>query len=518
MPQVTIGPQFFKKEFKDYENWHYAIVREFMQNSIDAKSKHISITLQPQAENTLLIVENDGEVMTKDILINKLLALGESGKNFTEGSIGGFGKAKIILYYAHAQYEIRSGSLKVTGCGGDYQLEENAEYHPGTISFVTIEGDVVDELTENLEKFAKYAQWNGTLTLHTPESDKELHCNQKKGSYRRDLGFGKVYTNKDGAYRYVVRIGGIPMFTQYASINRLVVVELEGVSDQVLTSNRDGLVHPYRGELANFITEIAVDNKTALKRAADVPRYERFRGAKLGHRKQKETLEELNVHNLVALHQEFGNETENGNWAEIVEYLPSGEQVKTPVLPVPSVNLGSVSLGYAPSISHGTVSEGVTERSVTIGSEFIIKNESGLVVPAYYRPDSAAFSSFSRKLIRVWGRLLVELHRLFDHEAEFGVGFLFEDGDTLAQFEGNGPYGDVYYIAPAKMVEQSATYSKSFRKQWKLTDRNKLLATATHELIHGRGFSWHNEEFASEFTRTIGVVMDNRSRFNWCFK
>jgi hypothetical protein len=153
---------------------------------------------------------------------------------------------------------------------------------------------------------------------------------------------------------------------------------------------------------------------------------------------------------------------------------------------------------------------------VAIGEEFVIKNETDLVVPTYYRPDESDFSSYSKKLARIWGRLMLQLHRTFDHEAEFAIGFLFSDEDE-AQFE-DGQFGKVYYIAPAKLVEQNATYSKSWKKAFALTERNRVLAIAVHEFVHGLGYDIHDERYASKLTDTMGKVMDNRKAFNWAWK
>ena len=42
MASVIIGPEFFKKEFNEYDNWRWAWVREICQNSIDAGSAQIT--------------------------------------------------------------------------------------------------------------------------------------------------------------------------------------------------------------------------------------------------------------------------------------------------------------------------------------------------------------------------------------------------------------------------------------------------------------------------------------------
>ena len=81
--------------------------------------------------------------------------------------------------------------------------------------------------------------------------DGESHRpNLKKGSPRRDLGFAQIYTNKTHPHTMIVRIGGIPMSTEYVALDRCVIVELKGKSSDVLTANRDGLLRPYSSELS----------------------------------------------------------------------------------------------------------------------------------------------------------------------------------------------------------------------------------------------------------------------------
>src|SRR5262245_12122396 len=96
---VTIGPEFFTKSFNDYRDQFWAFAREIMQNSLDCGATAIDITVVevPDDDQTLVVVRNDGAPMTRDILVGRLLSLGSSGKDF-QGAVGGFGKAKEILY------------------------------------------------------------------------------------------------------------------------------------------------------------------------------------------------------------------------------------------------------------------------------------------------------------------------------------------------------------------------------------------------------------------------------------
>jgi hypothetical protein len=505
---ITIGPEFFAKARNDYDNWVWALVREFNQNGMDCGSSEIHMRVAEESGSTILTVENNGDPMTEDILINKLLCLGGSGKNF-EGTTGGFGKAKELLYLCHTSYTIRSGNLRVDGSGADYNLTTD-DYVDGTRSTITIEGECRGEILDQIGIFISVAQWSGTFYVNGEPHKADL----RKGSPRRDLGFGQVYTNKSYKYRMIVRINGVPMFITSTGLDRCVIVELKGASDEVLTSNRDGLVSPYRNELSNFVTELAVDKRSALRNKNRGPRYIQYRGTKLCHRQA------LDVADVVDASIPMAHPTPTGG--EIPPVIEDGTVIG-------GVNVGSDAEVHEPVMHeagttfHGTaaystdsVADLFARRAVaTLGSNFLIKNETDLKIPNYYDPGSGQFSTYSTKLVRIWGRIMVEMHRLFDHEAEFSVGFVFDDS-TEAEFE-SGDYGKVYFLNPCKIVEQSSSYSKSFKKRFKLTERDRLIVLGLHEFIHGLGFQWHGEEYAGKLTDLASIVMKNRKRFNWCF-
>lgn len=105
---------------------------------------------------------------------------------------------------------------------------------------------------------------------------------------------------------------------------------------------------------------------------------------------------------------------------------------------------------------------------------------------------------------------------MYQSESEFGIGFILSD-DCEAQYEQTSEFGVVYYLNPASVVEQVGTRSKSFKKRFQLTERDRLLSIAVHEFTHGLGYGSHNEEYASKLTDIFARVMKERKRFNWCF-
>lgn len=527
MASIAIGPEFFRKAFNDYADPYWAIIREFLQNSIDCGSRTIRLTCTESGGHTTLSVENDGTPMTRDILVGKLLCLGGSGKDFQGTSVGGYGKAKEVLYFCHASYEIHSGDLIVNGSGAVYDIG-SAPYVHGTRSVIVLNGLVKAKLEKAFKQWVEYGQWSGTLIWN----DQHHRADLRKGSPRRDLGFGMVYTNRTHRYRLVVRMHGMPMFVEYTGLDRCVVVELAGVSSDVMTSNRDGLVNPYARELTSFVTELSVDKRSALKRNRG-PRYTRYRGTKLVNTSR------LNVAAVVAIEPSIGTTTtpewntpfpatvppgfESGGPCPVDHTLPNGtvirgvsvdesEEVQEPVY---HENVDAGPGIHAAAYTTSFSAPAPRRQVATLGTEFILKNETDLKVPAHFDPGSGEFSSHSMKLTRIWGRIMVELHRLFDVEAEFSIGFIMSE-DCEAEYE-EGTYGKVYYLNPAEVVEQKSSASKSFRKRWALTDRDELIMTGLHEFVHGLGKSQHDEQYAGKLTDMAAKVMKNRKRFNWCF-
>ena len=484
--QVVIGPEFFKKAFNDYTNWRWAIVREYMQNSIDAGSKNINVTIEKVPQGTRMIVKNDGAPMTKEILVNKLLSLGGSGKNF-QGSVGGFGKAKEILYYAHKSYKIESGNHIVTGSGAGYDLAEQPHVN-GTTSEVIIDGDWVSSLQTNVQSFAATAQWDGTLTCN----GQELATNLRKGSPRRELDFGTVYTNKSFNKKLVVRIGGIPMFITYVDYPDCVLVELNGSSADVLASNRDVLRYPFCNQLDEFISEIAMNKRTAMKRR-DRSDYRHYAGDRLAGR-----VKSFNV--VSAVLPTVSSEAPVAPRVEAEASVPVEESGA-------SAPVQARDPGLRPNVAE-VMSHTQAVRSA-LSEEFVVKNNTCAEVPAYYLPDSGEFSSYSLKLVKIWSRLLVQLHTTFEVNSNFSVGFLFDES-VEAERETHDDYGIVYYVSPAKW--EKANWAKRF----KLTDRGALIFLALHEFVH-HYVERHDEDYAAKLTDMSAVVYEKRKDFTWCF-
>lgn len=495
MPQVKIGPSFFAKAKNDYSNWMWAWIRELSQNSIDAPgSKTIKFNFTYNGEHTIAICENNGAPMTKEVITDKFLALGGSGKNF-QGSVGGFGKAKELIAFVHDAYTIRTGTLQVEGSGADYEIQEDLPYIHGTTTTIKMPGDIVEKLVTEATRFVAFAQWAGTISINGEQYKPSL----RKGSPRRDLGFGTVYTNKVFTNRLIVRIGGIPMFHQHVGMDRCVVLELDGTSLKTLSSNRDSLKYPYCGELSDFITELSVDKQSALRNKK--ARYRHYEGEQLKHTVSQKPVSVL---------QDLIKKEENDS---IVVYSPPEEPEQDHLDNGPQLEYQS------PERAGGRGIE-VLEREevkvkVNLGHSFILKNETGMTIPNHFTPEE--FSDYSKKLVKCWAKCMMKLHEVLEVSDDFSVGFVFSES-CEAEAE-NADYGRVYYINPAQVVQQRHSQSRSFRKRFKLTERHRILSIAAHEMVHG-GFQLgpHNEEYANKLTDVFGIIMARIKDFNECFR
>ncbi len=502
---VTIGPEFFAKAKNDYRDWKFALAREFMQNCIDAPhSKRITIKVEHSGSNeTLLTVSNDGAPMDRETLVNKLLCLGASGKDFVN-TVGGFGKAKELLYMTHDRYDITTGNLHVAGSGAGYDLEVTDSNFNGTTSQVWIKGNLVEELLGQFKSFIFMTQWRGVVTINGVD----LRCDFRKGSCRREFDWGVIYTNRSISNRMVVRIGGIPMFYRHVDCkNRCILVELKNGNANILQSNRDSLKWEFQSQLDSFIDEITVNKLSALRDTS--PTYLHFNGDKLRSRDEARSSQIMQT-----IIQEAYATVPSGDYAS-----DDDERTSTVAAPI-GVDTVDLAPFVAASQKTATYEEAPVykaQRKSKLNHEFVVKNTTGMAIPEHYLPHN--FSEYSLKITKVWAKTLLALHELFGKQAEFSVGYIFDE-DREAEYESKGHYGEVYYLNPITIVRQHNSLSRSFAKRWKLTSagRYAILSDAVHEFVHGLGLSGHDEIYSSKLTETMGIVMANIKKFAPCFR
>lgn len=465
---VAIGPEFFGKSFNDYRDKFWAFAREIMQNSFDCGSKNIYINIIEREDGgTQVVVRNDGESMTREILTDKLLSLGSSGKNF-EGAVGGFGKAKEILYFAHKRYGILSGEWAVEGSGAGYDI---GQYPPvaGTTSNVIWAGDVADRLREAFRRFYRFCDRRGCKVTLDGEvlvpSIPRFRCQrglEYEGTTWATLG---VHDFEPGVL--LVRIGGIPMFTENTDYRQTIVLELSGDSGERLTANRDSLKYPYSTRFRELVTQMTVDRRSALQ--VQKPVYTRYGGPRLRKRTEEVSVEEM----------------------------AAADPILRAILQIPSAGGGQIAQV-----------QGRNEHAASLLSfRFVNKNCVRRAIPKEFDPLGLEFSDYAHWLVLAWAGCLVELHTLFEIDHEFTVGFVFSE-DNAAEFEKTDAYGRLYNLNPCVVGKRTS------RRRFTKRDRGTIAAIAAHEFVHG-GFnlSYHGEDFAGMLTDVTAKMLNHWRRF-----
>ncbi|TLX16985.1 ATP-binding protein [Rhizobium sp. MHM7A] len=134
--KVTIHKSFFKKERDGfYSDWFLAFWRELFQNSVDAGSENIRIYLDQKEgrgsfgnyrsdpPNVVRVVfADDGCGMSYDVLDDVYFAIGHTTKTADDGSVGGFGRARLMTCFSQDRYSILTQDNFVVGEGGDFDI------------------------------------------------------------------------------------------------------------------------------------------------------------------------------------------------------------------------------------------------------------------------------------------------------------------------------------------------------------------------------------------------------------
>ena len=495
MPSVSFGRRYFESIKKDYSNWQWSMVRELYQNSIDCGAKAITIK---DMGNGVLMFANDGSPMTRDVIETKLLAMGETTKT-GDGSVGGFGVAVGIIYLCHESYKIETGDAIVNGAGGEYEITLNSNYMvDGTVNYINVgNDDDVKKIIRACKQFAIYCQWNGKIVI----DGSEIFSRTRKGYLRREFTFGNVYTNNTHKGLIIVRVGGQPMFMYSHSYDKGVVLELNGSSQNTMTSNRDGLRYPYSGQLQSWLNELAADKHSAMKQDSKIT-YRLYDGPMTRVRIAPKPVKATTSVEVVTGASPVVSGT--------VEASGEGEQVvvASEARLVASVD-SDVSVLAAPVAAH-QVELTHEEQEDAYEYRMVVKNTTGMVIPEYYLPGT--MSKYTTTVLNWYARAIKKCLEILEKNAEFSLGLVF-DAECEAQVEVSGKYGPVFYINPVKIVDHAGR-TRSMEKLYSLDSAGKwrIVANAVHEVVHfAYGLSTHDETYAAVLTDVMGKMLAARS-------
>ena len=263
MRTVAIPDDHFRRNIRvQYSEPDSAIVREALQNSIDAGATSIQIVVG----DNFAEFHDDGSGMTAERLEEAMLTMGGSVKE--AGSVGGFGAAKELLLFAHDHYFIHSMDNVVNGSVLRYSMEKG-EARKGTLIRIFFHESYKfnrDNFICAARKIMIDSQFSIPVTLNG-----ETVAPKERGRCIRAFPWGKVHCTKlenDTVYYAIVRMKGLIMFRQYiGATQRQVIIEVTSPSREVFTSNRDGFVSSVRDEAQRMFNELVIDRKSFGRKA-----------------------------------------------------------------------------------------------------------------------------------------------------------------------------------------------------------------------------------------------------------
>jgi len=261
MESVKIPSTYFLKMATiDYSDWKMAIVREFVQNSYDAGATEIRF----YGENVKLTVKDNGSGMTEQVIRERLLTLGGSLKN--AGSVGGLGKAKEILYFSWANWEIHSQDIMVIGEGNQFELTTGNPFIPGTISSIAC--DFVNDIFMKVNSLVEYSSFDLAVYWNDCLIKKENLVDQ--GVKIGNNSFGILYRNSGNARHVIVQARGLFMFSIYLEAKFGYIFNITVPSYESLTSNRDGFTSNYRPEFDKLISKLTIEQSVGIASSLSV--------------------------------------------------------------------------------------------------------------------------------------------------------------------------------------------------------------------------------------------------------
>ena len=467
------GEYFLKMAKADYQNYKRALAREFLQNSTDAGATRIEFNFGTH-EDTLTVRDN-GCGMDQDILVNKLLVLGGSHKH--EDSVGGFGKAKELLFFSWDRYQIQTRNLLVEGSGAHYSIKESSTPIQGTEVTIWFKNESVYDFLHYFEE---------ELACSQPKPGTEVFLNGKeveplrRGRLAREMDyrgkpFAKVYFNKSNKdTRMYIRLRGIHMFGR--TLNDLksgqIVVELQGESVDLLTSNRDGMNYWAQDELNKLVDELTIDCKSALR---EKPlKVERYTGEGL--------IEEFSSSSSYSKKMQSLADTTD----RVLEHVMDLEDIKMllngqTLTMLQSKSKEILKIGETKGIEAAKNEIKYAMRALNYRPDFIVKRNQKL--PKHLDPKT--WSEHNLKIALMWETAIRHVLIATKKETPFAIGWVTHDPEVMAELHPLNDGGVAFLLNPlnTNLCKKNFDYVVQ-----------ELVDLAVHEVTH-LDHRYHNEAF-----------------------
>lgn len=203
---LQLGSKLYNQSFS------WVIIRELMQNSIDAGARNIGVTFK----GSRLTVTDDGCGLDENGLLNTFLTVGESDKLRTENTIGGFGIAKLAILSAK-DWSIASHSKLLTkDILLNHELLDNDVCHNDTTA-VEIQDPRLEYSTSTILDYLRLINCEANIYFNEQVVDRYPKDEVRIGPY-----IATVIHNVTGYI--VVRCNGLPLFKDYVSSKNVSII------------------------------------------------------------------------------------------------------------------------------------------------------------------------------------------------------------------------------------------------------------------------------------------------------
>jgi hypothetical protein len=512
---VQVGDNFLAGVYSQYADPVSAIFREFLQNAVDSGSVTLVVTVVSEADSVRVTVRNDGRPMGIGEITGRLLVLGGTGKGFhgSQDTVGGFGRAKEILYLTHPFWSIRTGGLLVQGSGVSYTISDGLPEVSGVESSILLRQNgnmTVEGVSEAFRRVVGKSVWDGTAILNGSKIPFSVPCRSPKDWPGSE--WAEAHASGPGCFpnRVVIRSRGIWMFDHWTTYPGGVVIDVrDGLGK--FASSRDRLVDPFGVVMQQFLSDLVTMHTRAFVRAQ--PSYDYWNGRLFGEavKPTESTGSATSEDAAASLDQPAGSSVVKLA-VKIEAKLAAAYAVRVGnTLPTTAeAEVGEVAFreeGEAPTVLEPAkrISSGVR-----FGIRRILRKYSP---PSHCVPDDQGnLSSYASWVLAAYAAALSVLHREDRNPKPFSVGFVFDDSADQREagtFVARDGGLVEFYIAPA-MLRKAASGGERWKNVFQKTRQGfwDLISIACHEYAH-RKAEYHTEEYAAELTRVLALAGRN---------
>lgn len=452
---------------RQYSDIDVAIVREAVQNSVDAGARLIQIEIG----TNWCRVSDDGCGMTQEILVDAMLTMSGTHKN-NSGAIGGFGAAKEILLFQHEKYEIQTLDNKVVGSILEYEMTKSVPRKGTSIAMFFHESYGFNQglFIAKARTWLSQCDAPAVITINGEEMPR-LNASREV----KDLGWGKLYCEdtKETTQYMTVRIKGVSMFRVWiGDVQKSIVLEITKPSTDILTSNRDGFQYEQDTEVRKLIEQITIDKSS------------------FGRLHQTMTRITGNSRSFISrvIRQILATNLNTGT-TDVVAVRTKVETIQA------QVEGGSMDTDtaithlkeMAKDIPDGWVIDRKIKDYINDVDFYIQINDKGYEkIPDAISPSKKMKKKY-HSLACLWKATLKHVFYANSMTANFCIGWIIDSG-AMAQYSAkNGT--EMYLLNPF-------TINSKINKKNKKEVVHNLLITAAHEVAHRR-CGYHDENFAA---------------------